>query len=260
MSRWPVGSDGLELKPFLAHLEDLRRLLIRCAAVIAVAMGVAIPLIPRILDLLRRPLAGSVPDTDAFLRSIDVAGAFTATMRIAMWSGMVAAAPILVLLIARYLAPALKETERRAMNGIGGAGLVLFAAGVWLGYRFTLPFAIRAMLGLHDWLGIRAEWTLTSYVTFATQILVAFGLAFELPVVLLLLGRVGLLSSATLRTYRRHAILGTLVLGAILTPPDVFSQMMLSIPLILLYEVCVWVIWAWERPARNRAAGTAVSG
>lgn len=250
MSRWPGDDESQELKPFLAHLEDLRRLLIQCAAVIAVTMLVAIPLIPSILALLERPLHGTLPESEAFLRSIDVAGAFTATMRIAMWSGIVMATPILVVLIARYLAPALKSSERQSLNLIGGAGILLFAFGVWLGYQFTLPFALAAMASLHDWIGIRPEWTLTSYVTFSTQLLVAFGLAFELPVVILLLGRVGILSSAILREYRRHSIIGALVIGAVLTPPDVFSQLMLSVPLVVLYEACVWIIWAWEKSKR----------
>jgi sec-independent protein translocase protein TatC len=238
-----------ERKPFLEHLEDLRRVLIRSAMALAAGMAVALAFTPEILAKLKLPLNEIVENPDTFLRSIEVAGAFTATLRIAFWSGLVLAAPVLVMIIGAYLVPALTPQERRAISGVGVLSIVLFAAGVWMGYRFTLPFALRAMFVLHGWIGVAAEWTLTSYVTFATQLLIAFGLAFELPVVLLVLGRLGLIGSATLRACRRHAIVGILVIAMILTPPDVFSQLLMGIPLILLYEACIWVIWGWERAA-----------
>lgn len=250
MTGWPASLDE-ERKPFLAHLEDLRRVLLRSAFALAVGMGIALAFTPQILALLKAPLAGCVPDPNAFLRSIEVAGAFTATLRIAFWSGLVLSAPALVLIIGHYLIPALTPTERRALSGVGAASVVLFALGVWMGYRFTLPFALQAMFALHGWLGIAAEWTLTSYVTFSTQLLVAFGLAFELPVVLLILGRLHIISSAWLREYRRHAIVGILILAAVLTPPDIFSQLLMALPLVLLYEACVWIIWSWEKAAKR---------
>lgn len=240
-------------KPFLEHLEDLRRVLIRSALAMAAGMAIALVYTPEILAKLKLPLHAIVENPETFLRSIEVVGAFTATLRIAFWSGLVLSAPLLVLIIGAYLVPALTPQERRAISGVGVLSLVLFAAGVWMGYRFTLPFALRAMFMLHGWIGIAAEWTLTSYVTFATQLLIAFGLAFELPVVLLVLGRLGLISSTTLRTYRRHAIVGILVLAMVLTPPDVFSQLLMGIPLMLLYEACIWIIWSWERAAARSA-------
>ncbi len=252
MHGWRASPDD-DRKPFLAHLEDLRRVLLRAALALATGMAVALAFTPQILALLKAPLAGCVPDPGAFLRSIEVAGAFTATLRIAFWSGLVMAAPALVLVVGYYLLPALTESERRALGGVGVVSVVLFALGVWMGYRYTLPFALQAMFALHGWLGIAAEWTLTSYVTFTTQLLVAFGLAFELPVVLLILGRLGLVGAAGLRAYRRHAIVGILILAAVLTPPDIFSQLLMALPLLLLYEACIWIIWGWER-AKGRAA------
>lgn len=245
------ADPGDERKPFLEHLEDLRVVLIRCALAIAGGMAIALIYTPSILAILKRPLEGLVENADVFLRSIEVAGAFTATLRIAFWSGLVLASPVLVLIVGAYLVPALTPAERRALGGVGILSVLLFVAGVGMGYAFTLPFALRAMFGLHGWLGIAAEWTLTSYVTFATQLLIAFGLAFELPVVLLVLGRLGLISSSTLRRFRRHAIVAILTIAMILTPPDIFSQILMGVPLILLYEVCIWVIWGWERAGRR---------
>lgn len=259
MSGWRAEADaGGEMKPFLAHLEDLRLVLLRCAVVLAAGTGLAIAYTPRILAILKAPLGRVVENPDTFLRSMEVVGAFTATMRIGLWSGLVLSAPFLVIIIGAYLLPAMTPSERRAVGGVGAFGVVLFLFGVWMGYRFTLPFALQTLFAMHGWLGIQAEWTITSYVTFATQLLVAFGLAFELPVVLLILGRLRIISSRWLRTYRRHAIIVILILGAVLTPPDVFSQLLMSVPLVLLYELCIWIVWSWERARRAEEAAPAV--
>lgn len=252
MSAWRV-SEADERKPFLEHLEDLRRLLLHMAAALACGFAVAVAFAPRILDLLKRPLVGIAHDPDRFLRSLEVAGAFTATVRLGFWSGLILASPVLVLIAGAYLMPALTPAERRAVKGVGAFSVLLFIAGVAMGYFFTLPFALKAMFAVHQWLGIEAEWTLSSYVAFASQLLIAFGLAFELPVALLILGRLGLVSSNTLRTYRRHAIVAILTIAMILTPPDIFSQLLMGIPLILLYEGCIWLIWSWEKAGgKNR--------
>lgn len=258
MSGWRGKLDqGGELKPFLAHLEDLRQVLLRSALVLAIGTGLAIAYTPRILAILKAPLGAVVENPDTFLRSMEVVGAFTATMRIGLWSGLVLSAPFLVMIIGAYLLPVLTASERRAVGGVGAFGVVLFLFGVWMGYRFTLPFALSTLFAMHSWLGIQAEWTITSYVTFATQLLVAFGLAFELPVILLILGRLRIISSRWLREYRRHAIIVILIIGAVLTPPDIFSQLLMSVPLILLYELCVWIVWSWERARGEEGAGPA---
>ena len=120
--------------------------------------------------------------------------------------------------------------------------------GVGLGYFITLPIALKIFFSLHGWLGIQAEWTAPSYVAFCMQLLLLFGLAFELPVVLVSLGYFQVISSSFLRSKRRHAIVVVLILAAALTPgPDVFSQIIMAIPMIILYELCVWIVWLFEK-------------
>ena len=252
MNGWPADPSE-ERKPFLAHLDDLRRVLLRVAGVLLLGMLVALVFAPDILRFLKAPLGGIVENPDGYLRSLEVAGAFTTTLRIAFWSGLVLAAPLIVLIVGAYLMPALTPSERGALRGVGLVSLILFAFGVWMGYAFTLPFTLQAMWAMNEWLGVVAEWTLSSYVTFATQLLVAFGLAFELPVVILILGRMRILNSSWLRKYRRHAILVILIIATVLTPPDVFSQLLMAIPLYALYEACVWIIWGWERRAARES-------
>ena len=253
-----ADDPSAELKPFLEHLEDLRQTIIRCAAALVVGMCVAAPLIPRMLGILKAPLKQITNDPDHFLQTMQVTAAFSSAMSMAFWGGVLISLPFHILFIGAFIVPALTRKEQRLIFGVSGFAAVLFVFGVWLGYRFTLPFALQAMFQVNEWLGSNAQWTLNSYVTFTLQLLIAFGLAFELPIVILIAGRLGLVSSKFLREYRRHAIIVILIIGAILTPPDVISQTIMSVPLYILYEVCIWVIWLWERkrklvPERRRA-------
>ena len=102
---------------------------------------------------------------------------------------------------------------------------------------------------IRGWMGIEAEWTVTSYVAFAIQLMIGFGLAFELPVVVVILGRMGIVSAAQLREKRRHVLVFLLILAMVLTPPDVVTQLLMAVPLAILYEVCILLVWASEKKA-----------
>ncbi len=242
-----------QAKPFLEHMEDLRRTILWCLAALAGGMLVALPLTPVLLGLLQKPLAAVTDQPGEFLHSLEVSGAFSVTMKIGFWGGLLLSAPLILLFAGSFVFPGLHSHERRAVLNAAGLGVALFALGVYLGYRFTLPTTLGIMFGMHRWLGIRPEWTVTSYVAFSVQLLIAFGFVFEIPAVLLALGKMGIIDSSQLRHFRRHAIVAALVIGAVLTPPDVFSQLLMALPLIVLYEMCVWIVWATEK---GRAYGS----
>lgn len=246
----PPAGDGDESKPFIEHLEDLRDMLVRCVTVLAVGMVIAGPLVPSILRWLKAPLYRVFPDkneVEQFLWNWDVLGGFTLAMQVIIWSGIVLAAPFLVLFIARFVFPGLTAKEKSVVRRSSGVAVGLFVFGVFLAYRFCLPIALKAMLGINAWLGVRAQWTISSYIAFALQFLLAFGIVFEMPMVLVVLGKLGLVTSSFLRQYRRHVIVGLFVLSAILTPPDIFSQLLMGIPLVILFEICILIIRATER-------------
>lgn len=242
------SADPAESKPFLEHLEDLRRALIRSAVALAVGTAIALPLVPRIFTVLKKPLAEVVRDPDEFLQSIEVTGAFSVAMRIGLWSGLLISAPLLVYFIGGFIFPGLTEPERRAVLRSSGFAVALFVVGVLLGYFVTLPVALRMMFGLHDWVGIRPAPQAASYVAFSIQLLLAFGIAFQMPVVVLILGRLGILTAAQLRERRRYVLVVLLVAAMILTPPDIFTQLIMAVPLFVLYEICILVVdWSERR-------------
>lgn len=247
-----AASEAEATKPFLDHLEDLRTMLLRSLAALAVGMGVAFPMTPFWLKILRRPLHAVTETPEAFLQSIQVSGAFVAAMRISFWTGLLIASPALVLFAAMFFLPALKPQEKVWLKRGAAAGGVLFAVGAAMGYFYTLPFALSAMYAINDWLGVVPIWTVDSYVAFSTRLLLAFGLAFELPLVLLILGRVGIIDAIWLRVHRRHAVVAALILACVLTPPDVVSQVIMAVPLLVLYELCIWILAVWNREKASR--------
>jgi len=246
-------STGDVVKPFLGHLEDLRTTLIRAIVVLTIGMIVAFPLTPVILDILKRPLK-MVGDPDTMLQSMEVSGAFISAMQMSLWAGLLISSPFLIIIVGAFVLPALKPNERRLAGQAGAVGIMLFIGGVLLGYFYTLPFALSAMHLFHGWLGVVPLWTLSSYVSFSSQLLIAFGIAFEIPVLLLVLGRIGIISGEWLRAHRRHAVIVALVIACVLTPPDVVSQIIMTIPLILLYEGCIWLVLAWDRKRKVPAS------
>lgn len=254
MIRLPRPSDAAnseegEVKPFLEHLEDLRKMLLYGMGSLAIGVAVAFPLIPRILDLLKQPLKAITEHPEHLLRSgNNVASGFTAAMQVGIWSGVVIASPAIFYFIARFVAPALSKRERQVIQQTLALGFFLFLFGVWLGWKMAMPVALKTMAWFNDWMGVETWWTLGDYVSFTTIMLVAFGLVFEVPVIILIMGRLGLVGSAWLRKYRRHAIVIGLVLAAAITPsPDVASQLIVAVPLLVLYEVCIWIIFATEK-------------
>lgn len=255
--RDPSAGSGQEVKPFLAHLEDLRITLIRSVLALAAGMLLAVPLTPWILGLLKAPLRVVSDNPDQFLRSLEVGGAFSVSLQIVFWTGLLFSTPFIAVFAAGFVFPGLTRKERGAVKSVAGMAVGLFALGVFLGYRMTLPAALSLLFGLHKWLGISAEWTVTSYVAFSTQLLLGFGLVFELPAILLLLGRLGIVTSAQLAGLRRHAVVAALIIGMILTPPDIVSQLLMAVPLMVLYEVCIWLIRLSER--RRDAPGPSES-
>lgn len=248
------GHGELGIKPFFAHLEDLRKTVVFCAISLLIGMLIAFPFTADILTLLKEPMARAGADGADLLKVTKLAAGFSIAMRVIFWSGMLLSAPVMLFSIARFVFPGLTERERRAISRSLTASVGLFVGGVCMGFFMTVPVGIKVMMRITDKIGVSYDFIeLADYVSFVLKMLLAFGLAFELPVVVLILGSLGILNSTSLREKRRHVFVGLLVLAMMLTPADPWTMLMMACPLIALFEVCIWLIWFKERSSKADA-------
>lgn len=238
--------DEAEGKPLTEHLDDLRVCIIRSGLALAAGVCVAMPLAPKLMAFIVAPLEQAAGASQPYLRSLEVTGAFSLWMRLAVWAGVLLAMPFLIHAVTQFVFPGLTSREKRIIKRYGAGSILLFVFGVYLGYR-ALPLALKAMMVVHDYMHVRAEWTITSYVPFAMQVLLGFGLVFQMPVILLILGSLGLISSKFLRDKWRHVYVLIFIIAAVLTPPDVVSQLVMAAALVGLYEASIVIMRITER-------------
>jgi sec-independent protein translocase protein TatC len=188
------------------------------------------------------------------LINLSPAGGFMVAFQVAFYGGMVLAAPFIFYFVAIFVFPALKMRERKYVYQGLAYGVFLFTAGVCFCYFVLMPIALSASQLYSQWLGFGAfQWKAEEYISFVCKFMLGMGLGFELPVVILVLVKIGVLSYSTLAKARRYMIVINLVLGAVLTTPEVITQVTMFVPLQLLYELSVWVAWYWEHPNRAQA-------
>jgi sec-independent protein translocase protein TatC len=240
-------ADDRRSKPFVEHLADLRSAVLWSLAAMAVGIGATIPLNPLILRLLKAPLAAAGKNPDQFLIVLGVGGGFSTAIRLSTWGGILLSLPLVLWAVAWFVFPGLTRRERRAVLRALGAGALLFAGGVAFG-GYTLPLALKLMFAVNDWLGIACNFVeLDNYVGFILKLLLAFGLSFEFPIVLVALGSLEIVTSRQLREKRRHVIVIIFIVAMVLTPPDPLSQVLMAIPMTILYEASIWIVRAQER-------------
>jgi sec-independent protein translocase protein TatC len=198
-------------------------------------------------------------------RPVEKAGSFIVATKVAFYGGLVLASPFIFYFIAHFVFPALRMREKKYVYRGLGFGAGLFALGVCFCYFILMPVALTASVQYAEWLGFTAnQWRAEDYVGFVCKFLLGMGLGFELPVVVLTLVKIGVMNYRMLAAGRRYVIVVSAVLGAILTTPEVITQILMAVPLYMLYEICVWIAWYWERQEKKReaavAAGDAVPG
>jgi sec-independent protein translocase protein TatC len=240
-----ASSGNLEdpaAKPFLDHLEDLRWTLVKAFSALVAGMILCLVFTHELVDLLLGPLRAVGIDPKPFLKFLHPMDPLTIQLYVVLFGGFIISLPAILFFLGEFLLPALTPREKRLLIPVFSVGIGLFLAGVLFCYFVILPFGLRFFVDFGTYLGGSAEWTYLGYISFALQMLVALGVSFELPLVILVLNFLGLVSYEQLRVYRRHAIVVIVIFAAIITPTsDPFSLAMLSIPMYLLYEACVWI-------------------
>ena len=252
------GSPAGEM-PFFDHLEELRWRIVWSLAALAVgtAIGFVIAMRYDVFSLLKRPVDPFIDGAE--LIALSVTAPFMITFQIAITIGVILAAPIIVYQIWSFLAPALTKREKRYITPALYLGGVLFAGGVVMAYVYVLPMTLKFM-GSFQSMSLRWALTADFYFGFVLKLLVAFGLMFELPVVVMILTALGLVTSKFLASKRRYAIAAMAVVSALITPGDAITATIFMMgPLIALYEISILLAKMVERGKARHAAEDALA-
>ena len=177
------------------------------------------------------------------IEGLDLTSGFDAIIMIALWGGTALSFPFLMFYLLKFVFPALTRREKNSILFCLGAGTAFFAVGAWMAYAKTLPVVVKVFLSFADWVNLPVYTVKADgYIRIVLKTILAFGIALQLPLLVFVLGWIGVISSSTLRHYRRLAIVVIFVLGMVLTPPDPLSQILMALPMVLLYELCIWLI------------------
>lgn len=239
-------------KPFLEHLEDLRGTIGKILITLIAATALCLVFSKQLTELIQGPIKAVNPDLVGQLMVTGVADPFIFTIKLAIYAGLILSFPILLYWLAEFILPGLNQKEKKLVLPGVAIGFVLFLIGVAFAYLVVLPRALGFFYNMalrYNW---EIRWTIDKYYKFATHFVLVFGLAFELPVVVMILVKLQLLTYRVMSNTRSYAIVVILFIAAILTPPDLATLLMLGTPMVVLYEICIWIAWWMERQRAKR--------
>ena len=248
--------------PLLEHLMELRARLLRCVLALGLGFCLCLYFVDDIFGFLVRPLANAFPAGQGRLVYTKLYEAFFVDLKVALFGGFLLSFPVIANQLWAFVAPGLYAREKKAFLPFLIATPILFTMGAALAYYVVMPTAFHWLLGFEGMRGglkLEALPSTGDYLGLVMQFILAFGISFLLPVLLMLLNRAGLVTRQQLSGARRYVIVGIVAAAAVLTPPDVASQLMLAVPLLILFEGTLVVMWMTERKAAKVAAAQATA-
>ena len=250
----PEREEALPEQGFMSHLIELRARLLKAIAAVLIVLLALIPFAGKLYSYLAAPLVARLPQ-GAHLVAIDVASPFLTPLKLAFFIALFIAMPVVLYQLWAFVSPGLYRHEKRLARPLLVSAVVLFYLGCAFAYFLVLPMVFRFLTAVTP-TGVSMMTDIGHYLDFVLVVFLAFGLCFEVPVVLVILVALGMVTPEQLAGSRRYAIVGAFAVAAVLTPPDVLSQIMLAVPMCLLYEVGIVGARALTRPpaAPDRAA------
>jgi len=231
-------------KNLLEHFEDLRIALAKSLLAIVVSSIVCFYFADKIIYLLEEPLLtiAGAEISRQILRALSPHEAFLVSIKVVIVAGIIVASPVISYQLWNFISPGMTSKERSFALKVLVIGSLCFLLGIVFSYFVVLKACLSFLWNYTIRMGIKPEWTIGNYMSFVSILLLAFGVTFEMPAVSALLAKLNLLNSKTLSGKRLPAILIMFIIAAVLTPPDIFSQLLLAIPMILLYEISILIV------------------
>ena len=244
----------------LGHLGELRRRLTRSVIIVLLGFIACYSISVQLYDFVSGPLKAALPEGSTMIYT-SPQGAFFTYMKVSLMASIFLTSPFTFYQIWAFIAPGLYSEEKKVIMPLALLSAMFFLSGATFCYMLVFPLAFQFFMGFATDL-IVPMISVEEYLSFALKLLIAFGVVFEMPLFAFFLGRMGILTPEFMRRQRKYAVLVIFIVAAILTPPDVFSQVMMAIPMILLYEVSVYVAgWARKKKlAQDAEPGKGASG
>jgi len=241
-----------EKMPFTTHLDELRSRLMRSIIAVSLVFAACYLIKERIFEILTIPLKVAMPDNSAMIFT-SLPEAFFTYLKVSFFAAILIASPYLLYQLWKFVSPGLYATEKKYVTPFVILSSAFFLGGTLFAYYIVFPFGFKFFLAFGTEF-IRPMLSIREYLSFTFKLLLAFGIIFELPIFMFFLARIGIVDSKMLTAKRKYAILLVFVVAALFTPPDVVTQVLMAVPLMLLYEISIWVVKAGEKKAAKKAA------
>lgn len=236
-------------EPFISHLVELRNRMIRSVGAVLIIFICLVPFANELYEWFAKPLISNLPQGSSMI-STEPHGPFFIPFKFAFATAFALAIPVVLYQVWAFVAPGLYKNEKRIVFPLVVSSTLLFYLGILFAYYVVFPIIFKFFIGMAPD-GVTVMTDISAYMSFALKLFFAFGVAFEVPVATVLLARMGVVSTAAMARQRPYIILGAFVIGMLMTPPDIFSQIMLAIPVCLLFEVGLFFARKLERNDLN---------
>ena len=251
----PARAEDAPQETFISHLIELRTRLLRAIIAVIVVLLCLVPFAKDIYAVLAAPLLHALPQ-GATMIATDVTGTFLVPLKVTLMAAFLIALPFVLWQMWAFVAPGLYQHEKKLALPVIVSSVVFFMTGMAFAYYLVFPIAFRFFASYAP-AGVQMMTDIDKYLSFVLTMFIAFGVTFETPVIVIVLVRLGIVSIEKLRQIRPYVIVGAFVVGAVFTPPDIVSQLLLAIPLWLLFEVGLLLARFWLPPQREGEAEAA---